>query len=299
MYLSPPERHMRETIDWLLQLPEEERALMESSREYRFTSDVPAPGLAPSEGQLPVTTPLLTTLNDGSLQAVELLSRSGLRPAVLNFAHSYNCGGGFEHSGGSQEENIFRNSSLFLSLWPHRRRDDGPGVLARGQWIGEYDDVLPRKEAFYPHSDCGGIYSPHVRLVRRLGVEKVPLMPVEEVATLPCFGVLTVAAQDMNRDSEFKPELLREKLRTTLHMALVNNHDSLVLGAFGCGYFCNPPVAVAQTCRELLQGEFAQTFRVCIFAVPDRVGPNIDAFSECFGVMGHEEVEVILQQEVV
>ena len=31
--------------------------------------------------------------------------------AVLNFAHGYNCGGGFEHAAGSQEEAIFRSTS--------------------------------------------------------------------------------------------------------------------------------------------------------------------------------------------
>lgn len=73
---------------------------------------------------------------------------------------------GFEHAGGSQEEAIFRSTSIFLSLWPHRRKapsgehnsawggaaliqlgeDDGPGVLRRGAWIGDFDAALPRKE---------------------------------------------------------------------------------------------------------------------------------------------------------
>merc|ERR1719454_2420976 len=104
----------------------------------------------------------------GSVEASVLLTERGWSAALLNFAHGYNCGGGFEHAGGSQEEDIFRKTSLFLSLWPHRRVDDGPGVLKRGMWIGDYDEPLPRKEAFYPHTECGGVYSPHVRIVRKL-----------------------------------------------------------------------------------------------------------------------------------
>merc|ERR1719382_524356 len=88
-------------------------------------------------------------VDDGAVEAAAALSDAGLRPAVLNFAHGYNCGGGFEHAGGSQEEDIFRKTSVFLSLWPHRRSDDGPGVLRRGMWIGDYDGDLPRKEPFY------------------------------------------------------------------------------------------------------------------------------------------------------
>eukprot|EP00927_Polykrikos_kofoidii_P037719 TRINITY_DN31931_c0_g1_i2.p1 TRINITY_DN31931_c0_g1~~TRINITY_DN31931_c0_g1_i2.p1 ORF type:complete len:339 (-),score=54.50 TRINITY_DN31931_c0_g1_i2:67-1083(-) len=293
LHLSPAERMMRETMDWVLQLPEEERALMEVAKNYPFTTKNPAPRFV-SAGSRHSGKPLLTTLNDGSMEAVELLHRLGLRPAVLNFAHGHNCGGGFEHAGGSQEEDIFRKSSAFLSLWPRRRTDDGPGVLARGMWIGEYDDLLSRKDAFYPHTECGGIYSPHVRLVRRVGEAGVPIAPAEDIAKLPCFSLLTAAAQDLNRESPFQPKLLREKLRTVLHMAAVNEHDALVVGAFGCGFFRNPPEVVAQTYQDLLRGEFAGVFRTCIFAVPDRHGPNLDAFAARFALTGHEEVKVLV-----
>merc|ERR1719265_1022052 len=88
--------------------------------------------------------PLCVVMDMGSVDAVELLCKQGFRPALLNFAHGYNCGGGFEHAGGSQEEDIFRKTSLFLSLWPHRRSDDGPCVLKRGMWIVDYNEDLPR-----------------------------------------------------------------------------------------------------------------------------------------------------------
>merc|ERR1719262_1578330 len=84
--------------------------------------------------------PVVVTLNMGTVEAAAVLCEHHRCPAILNFAHSYNCGGGFEHAGGSQEEAIFRASSVFLSLWPHRRADDGPGVLKRGRWIGDYDE---------------------------------------------------------------------------------------------------------------------------------------------------------------
>lgn len=42
-------------------------------------------------------------------------------------------------------EAVQRSGEVFLSLWPHRRKDDGPGVLKRGLWIGDFDDLLPRK----------------------------------------------------------------------------------------------------------------------------------------------------------
>jgi hypothetical protein len=126
-----------------------------------------------------------------------------------------------------QEEDLFRHTSLFLSLWPHRRLDDGPGVLARGPWIGDYDERLRRaKEAFYPHTSAQAIYSPHVRLL--------PRRRSDDVCSAHTAAVLTVAAQDVGREPPFQRELLVEKLRTTLYLAATHGHDALVLGAFGC-----------------------------------------------------------------
>jgi len=283
---------MRDTIEWLLALPEEERLRMEQAEAVYFTRKAPAPQrvLAPEAKE-----PGAVTLNMGSVEAALALCRLGFRPAVLNFAHGYNCGGGFEHAGGSQEEDIFRKSSLFLSLWPHRRADDGPGVLARGMWIGEFDKVLPRKEPFYGHTECGGIYSPHVRAVRDVRRPDRQLLPAEEVSSLPVFAVLTVAAQDVRRDGCFEEDLLVQKARTALHLATVNGHDAVVLGAFGCGYFSNPPDVVATVFDSLLQGEFAGTFPAKVFGVPDRSGANLDAFGSRFPLTTEDELAVILK----
>ncbi|CAE8621203.1 unnamed protein product [Polarella glacialis] len=306
-WLSPPEVEMRETIAWLLALPEDERLRMAEAATCSFTLESPAPQQEPpasaagAERTEPSRSPLqppprrlVATICMGSVEAALLLCQQGLRPAVLNFAHGYNCGGGFEHSGGSQEEDIFRKTSLFLSLWPRRRADDGPGVLARGMWIGDFDKALPRAESFYPHSACGGIYSKHVRLVRQVGRPGHPLCPAGQVKECPCFSVITVAAQDVGRDGTFVPALLRDKVRTLLHVAAAHGDRALVLGAFGCGYFRNPPEDVAEAFSDLLHSEFAGCFDVVLFAVPDRVGPKLDAFNRRFPVRTPETLLSIL-----
>merc|ERR1719428_2077043 len=131
-------------------------------------------------------------MNVGTVESAAALFECQTRPAILNFAHSYNCGGGFEHCGGSQEEDIFRKTSVFLSLWPHRRADDGPGVLKRGLWIGDFDEALPRKNAFYPHTECGDVYSPHVRIVRNVNGEgggaQSALWPAQLIENTPRIG---------------------------------------------------------------------------------------------------------------
>lgn len=283
---------MRQTIDWLLALPAEERTRMEEARNYTFTRLDPAPK------QAPVASPGQGTncvLNVGCTEALELICEFGARPAMLNFAHGYNCGGGFEHAGGSQEEAIFRASSCFLSLWPHRRSDDGPGVLKRGRWIGEYDEVLPRKDPFYQHTECGGIYSPHVRLVRNCKSRDGPLLEAAGVESLHMFGLLSIAAQDVNFDGRFEEDLLREKARTALHIAASNGHDVIILGAFGCGYFRNPPQTVAQVFKELLEGEFAGVFSLVVFSIPDRRGSNLTEFTSRFDEFSCKKLEELLK----
>lgn len=271
-WISRAEQEMRATIELLLALPADgkERQRMEAAESCTFTYKEPAPRWTPPKQPTGNPRPVVATVHLGTVEAAALLCAHGWRPAVMNFAHGYNCGGGFEHAGGSQEEDIFRKTSLFLSLWPHRREDDGPGVLARGMWIGEFDEGLPRKEPFYPHTECGGIYSPHVRVLRQLTAPGRPLATVEQIEDAHTFGVLTVAAQDCGRTGPFDPELLRQKLRTTMHMAVSHGHDSVVFGAFGCGYFRNPADAVAVAFDELLRSEFADAFRVVLFAVPAR-----------------------------
>ncbi|CAE7238981.1 SKI2 [Symbiodinium sp. CCMP2592] len=261
-----------ETICNLLSLPVEERERCEIASSYTFTMACPAPSSPP--GTLPT---LQGIMEASTLDAAKVAADLGLRALILNFAHGYNCGGGFEHASGSQEEAIFRSSSLFLSLWPHRRKDDGPGVLKRGTWIGDFDELLPRKEPFYEHTECGGIYSPYVRL----------MASDAEVA------VATVAAQDVTRSPPFRRELLREKIRTVLWMARENGHDAVVLGAFGCGYFSNPAEVVAETFQQLLATEFSGVFRLALFALlRDR---NFPAFTKYFPLLDAKRLPSLLE----
>merc|ERR1740123_1973060 len=149
---------------------------------------------------------------------------------------------------------------MFLSVWPHRRADDGAGVLKRGTWIGFYDECIPRLEPFYPFEECGAIYSPHVQVVwtRQTNQWQQQGEP---------FAVISAAAQDTNLFGPFDRELLKEIIRTVLHIAAIKGHDALVLGAFGCGYFRNPADQVADTFAELLSGEFQGVFSQVLFAI--------------------------------
>lgn len=50
-------------------------------------------------------------------------------------------------------------------------------------------------------------------------------------------------------------DITRCKIRTIFRIGLLHGHDALVLGAFGCGAFHNPPEEVARLFHEVMEEE--------------------------------------------
>lgn len=69
-------------------------------------------------------------------------------------------------------------------------------------------------------------------------------------------------------------------------VAQTTGADVLILGAFGCGAFKNPPEVVAQLFKEAVD-EFGSFFEVIEFAVyhSEKSSRNFEAFSEVFGFL--------------
>ena len=63
-------------------------------------------------------------------------------------------------------------------------------------------------------------------------------------------------------------DITRCKIRTSFRIGLLHGHDSLVLGAFGCGAFHNPPAEVARLFHEVMEEEeFKNKFKVITFSI--------------------------------
>ena len=194
-----------------------------------------------------------------SLLAGKRLIDEGFRPAVLNFANRQRPGGGVLAGAGAQEENIFRRSDLFMSLYQFHPD-------------GTFFDIPQREEQYPMDRTTGGAYSPDVTVFRGIELEGYPLLP--EPYRL---GIVTVAA--MNRPPLKDPEHLaddleeptREKIRTIFRIALKHGHDALAAGAWGCGAFRNPPQHIAKLFHEVMEEEeFRNRFRKIVFAIIDR-----------------------------
>lgn len=187
---------------------------------------------------------------------------------VLNFASATNPGGGVVNGSNAQEEAICRCSTLFPCI-----RDE----QIKEQFHDKHRMLLKNGDlnALY-NNDC--IYTPDVT-VFKTDTEFPKLMSEDQWFQI---DVISCAAPNLrhkpsnamnpdsgNRAVSIKPsellDLHMKRIRRVLEIAKRNNEEVLILGAFGCGAFQNPPEVVADAMARIIQG--TQDFKVIEFAV--------------------------------
>jgi uncharacterized protein (TIGR02452 family) len=195
------------------------------------------------------------------LETAELLLKAGFNPCVLNMASRQNPGGGVLNGSGAQEENLFRRTNLFKSLYQFADKTSEYGVVRSAQ--------------SYPlDRNTGGIYSGSVTVFRASENNGYALLKKPYQASFVSVPAINRPELE-TRDGIYylaKPlvEPAKEKIRTILRIAGIYNHDSLVLSAFGCGAFANPPNHIALLFREVfLEDEFINRFKIIVFAIID------------------------------
>lgn len=201
----------------------------------------------------------ISVVNADCLYTAKELVDDGYMPAVVNFASFRVPGGGVRKGSRAQEENICRRTNLFESIF---RFID---TLAK-----EYG--LPLEEKQYPLPvNHGAIYSPSISVFRASEDKNYEFL--DEVFPI---DVITIAAlKDPELDSkghmnDWSKNITKEKIRTMFNLALYWENDSIVLGAFGCGAFANPPEDVATLFKEVLnEPEYKDKFEKIVFAVLD------------------------------
>lgn len=195
---------------------------------------------------------------------------------VLNFASATNPGGGVTRGSSAQEEAICRYSTLYPALCtPHLRQ-------------AFYEFHRTRRDMRYTDA-C--IYTPGITVIKTDTSlpERMGRQDWRQV------NVITCAAPNLRErpNNAMNPgqgsaihlsdaELLtihKARGQKILQIAAAHGTDILILGAFGCGAFRNPPRIVAQAYRELLD-QFDGHLRRVEFAVycPPHDSRNYEAF---------------------
>lgn len=220
----------------------------------------------------------VTVSDRRSFEAAERLHKADpdSRIAVLNFASATNPGGGVKKGSSAQEESLCRISTLFPCL--------DTEVLHR-----EFYQMHRNRHDVRYTDTC--IYLPDI-IVFKSDTDVPQMLPEGEWFRA---DVLTCAAPNLRikpynsmnpgsgqaahlSDAEIQ-DLHERRGKHLLEIAAANGDNIVVLGAFGCGAFQNPPEIVAKAYRKILP-IFSECFREVHFAVfcgKDRTNFNVFA----------------------
>jgi uncharacterized protein (TIGR02452 family) len=186
--------------------------------------------------------------------AKDLIDR-GFNPCMLNMASFSTPGGGVTKGSSAQEENIFRRSNIFMSLYQFHS-------------IGENYGVKQREERYPLDYNFGGIYTPHVTIFKGGSDTRYTLL--EEPFEVAVVSVSAVKNPTLH-DGKLEPWVIdttKSKIRQIFDIAIENGHDSLVLSAFGCGAYKTPPTEMARLFKEVIESKkYKRAFKAIHFAI--------------------------------
>lgn len=202
-----------------------------------------------------------------SLEAAESYARQGKKVCVHNFASATNPGGGVVKGSSAQEECICRCTTLY------------PCLNSRDMWNSFY---VPHRNANDPlyNDDC--IYTPDVYVIKSDINFPEPLEESErykvDIITCAAPNLRKQPSNEMNPNAGSSParitnaeleKLLTSRVKRLFEIAAANDEDVLILGAFGCGAFRNPPQVVAKVFHDVMK-EWLSYFEVIEYAIYHR-----------------------------
>ena len=199
-----------------------------------------------------------------TLEAAAPYAYAGKKVCILNFASATNPGGGVTKGSSAQEEAICRCSTLF------------PNLNERESWNIFYEPHRRQHDPLH-NDDC--IYTPGV-MVFKSDTDYPQLLPEEKWYSV---NVVTCAAPNLREkpsnsmnsgDGDAAVHISREdlqalhekRMRKVLEIAWRKGNEVVILGAFGCGAFRNPPMVVAQAMKTVVQ-EYRKNFETIEFAI--------------------------------
>lgn len=219
----------------------------------------------------------VTVSEKRSLEASEYYARQGKKVCVLNFASATNPGGGVTRGSSAQEESICRCTTLY------------PCLNSSEMWGLFYSPHRTASNPLY-NNDC--IYTPDITVFKS-DISFPELLPREKWWTV---DIITCAAPNlrpkpsnaMNPHAGTSPanitgakleKLLSARIKRIFEIAAANGNDVLILGAFGCGAFMNPPEIVARVFHSVMRN-YIGYFDAIEYAVyhTDRDAANYKAF---------------------
>ena len=207
-------------------------------------------------------------------------SDKGSKIAILNFADWTQKGGCIDSGEPTQEESICRCTTLYQNLIADNVKEyyDSHRKLCGGENVS--NEIRGRA-----NDDL--IYSANVQIIKD-DVESWNVKDLQkDISRL--ISVITCAAPWNNMGKNFSNKEIFDihylKAKRILDVAINDNVDIIILGAYGCGAFENDPKYVASAYKKLLVKEgYQKYFKKVVFAIPvfNSDSTNYDAFFNVF-----------------
>ena len=173
---------------------------------------------------------------------------------VLNFANPHYAGGGVLNGAMAQEECLCRSSNLY------------PCIAQEGKIFEDYYIYnRTRKDTIFTDRL---IYTSGVTVFKSDDPLPVLLEKKEwfSADVITCAAPYILKRKQTNR--AYLLSVFKSRIYNIIETALENNVKILVLGAFGCGAFGNPPKVVARAFYEVICEEnYCEKFDSIIFAI--------------------------------
>ena len=203
------------------------------------------------------------------LDAARELHGQGLRVAVLNMASARRPGGGVTSGAGAQEENLHRRSDTWKFLHAQRM-------------------------TYYPIPREACLLSRGVTIFRGSEAAGYPLEEPFQVDVISSAAPAHPPLDSSNQYARWQDEdAMQMQIELILEAAHLSGCQALVLSAFGCGAFGNPPWVVARLFREALLRQASQLRRVVFCILNDHNSGhshnpegNFRPFAETFKASG-------------
>lgn len=185
-----------------------------------------------------------------TFQAARRLKDKYVKIGVLNFANAVNPGGSVLNGAQAQEEDLCRCSNLYSTLIK-------PEI---------YDSFYAYNNGRSPYYSDRIIHSPNVTVFKTEAPDYAYTEDWFQVDVFTCpapnLNGMTIA------DFQMLEKIYESRIRNILSVAEAHGIQALVLGAFGCGAFLNPPELMAKAFyQELFYGDFRDAFREIVFAI--------------------------------
>ena len=197
----------------------------------------------------------ISVINEDSIDAGIKLKEQGFNPIVLDMACEDNPGGGVIGGCYGQEESLFRRTDLYLHTFRYTKSAQVFG-------LSETETKYPLNRYF------GGVYVRNANVFRHKEAMGYKLMDNPYKLSFVAVAAIKDPVLIDNKLSDKDIKITCAKIRTIFRIGLQNEHDAVVLGAFGCGIFHNPPQSIASCFDQVLnEPEFHNKFKKVVFAI--------------------------------